>query len=220
MEEKQIIESGVQPETPEETVAADERDTTPEASAEKEISTVAVKFNKETKNISLAEAAQLAQKGMKLEKILPEYERIKTLAKSGGKSVTDFIADIEQQVMDSRKNVLMEKCGGNEEIVEQLLKSAGESADKTELQIAELLKECPEIRSANDIPPSVLEEAELKGSNLLYEYLKYEHRQKTLANASVQEQSAAKNASVGSQKKYADDDLSPVSTEFIKGLWE
>lgn len=67
---------------------------TPEKDEQAEV-TVPVKFNKETVNLTLSEAATLAQKGMKLDKIAPDVERLKNLAKSKNLSVNDYLLSLE-----------------------------------------------------------------------------------------------------------------------------
>ena len=68
-------------------------DTTPH-NAEKEI-IIPIKFNKEVKELTLSQAAELAQKGMKFDLISEDYERLKKISRISGKSVPEFLNQLE-----------------------------------------------------------------------------------------------------------------------------
>ena len=107
-------------------------DTTPKS---EEPIKIPIKFNKETRNLTLEEATTLAQKGLKFESIEKEYNLLKQLALRENKSIPLYIAELDRRYNEEKKQSLTEKCGGNEEIAEHILsleneKKAGDGFDE------------------------------------------------------------------------------------------
>ena len=207
------LENAAQPEAAEkeETSAAEE--TTP--SAGKEVF-VPVKFNKEIKNLGLEDAARLAQMGLKFEAIADDYEALKNIAAKAGHSVSEYIAELSRQNDENRRQELTEECGGNEKMADyvmQLEKSGGESDD-----FAELTAEFPEIKSISDLPDSVVQKSELRGTKLLDEYLRYRLTEEREAASAALKQKNAENLSLGSLTDRKGG-INPETAEFLKGLW-
>ena len=94
------------PEQTEDLSAVQETATIPEDAPE---ITVPVKFNKEIKNLTLSEAGNLAQKGMKFDMISSDYERIKILAKENGIGVSEYLTALERQRNDDKIKSLTEQ---------------------------------------------------------------------------------------------------------------
>ena len=207
------MENAAQPEAAEkeETSAAEE--TTP--SAGKEVF-VPVKFNKEIKNLGLEDAARLAQMGLKFEAIADDYEALKNIAAKAGHSVSEYIAELSRQNDENRRQELTEECGGNEKMADyvmQLEKSGEESDD-----FAELTAEFPEIKSISDLPDSVVQKSELRGTKLLDEYLRYRLTEEREAASAALKQKNAENLSLGSLTDRKGG-INPETAEFLKGLW-
>ncbi len=178
--------------------------------------TVPIKFNKETRNISLEEASLLAQKGLKFEAIEKEYNSLKALASKENKSVPKFIEELIEGKKEKEKAELLEKCGGDEKIAERILKSEGKG--KNDNGFSELSESFPEIKSLEDLPEEVIEKAQLNGTFLLDEYLRYLLAQDKKVKAVNKKVKAAQKASTGSlaSQKGA---TNPETEEFLKGLW-
>lgn len=207
------MENAAQPEAAEkeETSAAEE--TTP--SAGKEVF-VPVKFNKEIKNLGLEDAARLAQMGLKFEAIADDYEALKNIAAKAGHSVSEYIAELSRQNDENRRQELTEECGGNEKMADyvmQLEKSGEESDD-----FAELTAEFPKIKSISDLPDSVVQKSELRGTKLLDEYLRYRLTEEREAASAALKQKNAENLSLGSLTDRKGG-INPETAEFLKGLW-
>lgn len=207
------LENAAQPEAAEkeETSAAEE--TTP--SAGKEVF-VPVKFNKEIKNLGLEDAARLAQMGLKFEAIADDYEALKNIAAKAGHSVSEYIAELSRQNDENRRQELTEECGGNEKMADyvmQLEKSGEESDD-----FAELTAEFPKIKSISDLPDSVVQKSELRGTKLLDEYLRYRLTEEREAASAALKQKNAENLSLGSLTDRKGG-INPETVEFLKGLW-
>ncbi len=173
-----------------------------------------VKFNKEIKKLSLEEATDLAQKGMKFDLLAPELKALRALSAAKGVSVTEYLRGLDRDYREKRLAELTEKCSGDGALAEKLLKA--ESAEPDD-GTAELLAEFPEL-SAGALPESVKTAANLKGTGLLFEYLLYEHRQRRAAAEEEGRAKAAKEASLGSMSGGSPQSL--TDAEFIKGIWE
>ena len=87
-----------------------------------------------------------------------------------------------------------------------------------DLGLKELKEEFPEIKDISDLPESVVENARLKGTLLLDEYLRYRHTAKRNARKAAAQSEDANNASIGSQTDRRGG-VSPETAEFLKGLW-
>ena len=178
---------------------------------------IPIKFNKETRNLTLEEATTLAQKGLKFESIEKEYNLLKQLALRENKSIPLYIAELDRRYNEEKKQSLTEKCGGNEEIAEHILsleneKKAGDGFD-------ELTSAFPEIKSKENLPQEVLDNAELKGTLLLDEYLRYLLSQKRNAQTVARKQREGEKSSTGSLVNRRDSQTSETE-EFLKGLWK
>ena len=178
--------------------------------------TISVKFNKEVKEISLEEAKELAQKGMKFNAVSEILERLKSLSADEGKSVLEYIAALEKKAMLKRTESLIDSCSNKEELLE-LITNRGFDRKPDVLGFDELQSAYPELDDISKVPEEVLENANLHGRNLFDEYLRYlfekskreEKIKKTLAD----------NKSIGSQSKKDDGSFDPVGSRFLKGLW-
>ena len=189
-------------------------DTTPKSDEQVKIP---IKFNKETKNLTLEEATTLAQKGLKFESIEKEYNLLKQLASRENKSIPNYIAELERRYNEEKKQSLTEKCGGNQEIAEHIL--ALEKEKKATDGFEELSTAFPEIKSKENLPQEVLNNAELKGTLLLDEYLRYLLSQKRNAQTIAQKQREGEKTSTGSLINNKDSHTSETE-EFLKGLWK
>ncbi len=173
-----------------------------------------VKFNKEIKKLSLEEATDFAQKGMKFDLLAPELETLRSLSAAKGVSLTEYIKGLETDDREKRMAELTEKCSGDRELAEKLLSAQG-SPKKDDT--AELLAEFPNLTD-DTIPESVKTAADLKGTGLLFEYLLYEHRQRLAVAEEESRDLAAREGSLGSMT--TGNPSNPTDTEFIKGIWE
>ena len=190
-----------------------EEDTRPTAG--KEIF-VPVKYNKEIRNLALDEAAVLAQKGLKFDAISEDYENLRRIASKSGKSVPEFILELDNDRTEARKKELSDKCGGNGEMAEYII--GLEKGGEGDMGFKELNKYFPDIKEPSDLPETVVENAVMKGTMLLDEYLRYRlDAKREAARASAERQNAAK-AGIGPQTDRGSA-VNPETAEFLKGLW-
>lgn len=160
---------------------------------------------------------ELIKKGMKFDIISDDYARLKGLASDEGQSVSELLTALEGKRLDKRKSELTEKCGGNGEMAEYILGLEGASRDTTGFD--ELKKEFPEIKVLEELPGSVIEKAELRGTRLLDEYLRYLHNLQKNADKALKNSLLADKMSIGSQTDRSGG-INPETVEFLKGLWK
>lgn len=190
------------------------KETTPEQDAK---IFIPVKYNKQVMNLDVESASELAQKGMKFDSISKDYEILKQIAIDSGKSVSEFVCDLQIDTLNKKKNQLTEKCGGNEELAEHILELESKKTDNVR-GFGELKEKFPEILAIENIPECVLENAKLRGSLLLDEYLRYKLEEEIAIKNSAIKQQQAQNASTGSQLGKKGNE-NPETAEFLKGLW-
>ncbi len=202
------------PNAEDECCTAAKGDTAPEAAEELFIP---VKFNKEVRNLSPEDAGVLAQKGLKFEAIKHDYETLKALAADSGRSVSEFLNAVKSDMQENRKKELAEKCGGNSEMAEYVLKL--ENRSENDNGFSEIKAEFPEISDISQLPESVVENARLKGTMLLDEYLRYRRAAERAAAQTAAENRRAAKMSLGSQSDRRGG-INPETAEFLKGLWK
>lgn len=216
MENNTKLQNSTAPQV-EENLNTEEKATTPKVSANEII--IPVKFNKEVKELTLLEATEFAQKGLKFDLIFEDYENLKRLSKAAGKSVPEFLSILETELQDKRRKELSEKCGGNEEIAEHIIELEKNANSENNSGLGEIKKYFPEIKGEEDLPDSVVISVKLRGTLLLDEYLRYLLNQKIYLEQMAKIQKNAQNASVGSQLNRKNG-ITPEAAEFLKGLWK
>lgn len=207
------LETETLPEVSEKDEAAEAKETTPSSADE---IFVPVKYNKEIRNLELSKAAELAQKGLKFEAIAADYENLKRIAADNGKSVSEFLCALERENREVRKKELLEECGGNEEMADYVLSLEKPREENSGFE--ELKAEFPNIKDISDLPQSVIQNAQMKGTLLLDEYLRYRHNEKKNARRAAAQSESNNALSVGSQTDRKGG-TSPETAEFLKGLW-
>lgn len=181
--------------------------------------TIPVKFNGEMKNLTVDEASLLAQKGMKFDSIKDDFEQIKKLARTHGKSIPEFIQAMKQNETELRRKELLQKCSGDTELVDKITALEEKASENGYDSFDEVKEFFPKIQNIDSLPTQVVENARLKGTLLLDEYLRYLLAQKRRQEKSIKSQAEAEKLSIGSQFNQ-NAPVSPESEEFIKGLWK
>ena len=129
-----------------------------------------------------------------------------------------FLQALKEEGKEKRRNELLEKCGGDDALAEHILAlEEGNTADM--LNFGELAEKFPEIKSAEQLPDEVLENARLSGRALLDEYLRYLLDEKLRLKEAAKQQEKAESLSLGSQASRAGI-INPETAEFLRGLWK
>ncbi len=212
MEEKVNQTLGGQPEPQGENLPPEKADTI-QHQGKTESTFVEVKFNKETKKLTLDEAATLAQKGMKFDMIFDDFSRLKSIAEADGLSVREYINRLDSKINEEKVSELAEKCGGDKELAQRVLNA--EKGNRTDKE-AEFFAEFPDL-DPKSLPEEVKTAAEIKGTGLLFEYLLYDHRKRVAAAEENLRQEKAEMSSLGSLS--CGTNTNAIDAEFLKGVW-
>ena len=210
MEEMIKEDTSEQPVAEENAFSQEAEDTTPEAPDNDAF--IEVKFNKETKKLTLDEATTLAQKGMKLDLISEELDILRALSKEKGIGLKEFVKQLEGESKTRRINLLREKYAEDPELGE-LLSTLGAKGEDDEAE--KLRTELPEV-VIEEIPQEVKAAANLSGRGLLLEYLLYEHRQHTARESEEIRQEKTRAESLG---PLSSSSQNTADSEFVKGIW-
>lgn len=178
---------------------------------------IPIKYNKEIINLTFERACELAQKGMKFEAIANEIEILRKLSSAENKTIMQFLSDLELKNKNSKLDLLLEKCEGDEELKNEILRLC-DNKEETNDGFEELRVEFPEIKNREDLPENVLENAKLCGRPLLDEYLRYRlSQEKAIAENKLISQKAMASSAGSQQNKSRGEN--PETAEFLKGLW-
>lgn len=177
---------------------------------------VPVKFNKETRNLTVSEASLLSQKGLKYDAILPQWEKVRDFARQENMSTADFLNALEIERTQKRTEELTRQCGGNSDIAKRIM--ALEGSKEEFIRGEKDFKEYFPHKSTETLPQEVLDRVKENNSNLLDEYLRYKARETLRHRAEEAKKRENLLSSVGSQK---DSGISRTeeSREFIRGIW-
>lgn len=178
---------------------------------------IPVKYNKEIINLTPERAGELAQKGMKFEAISNEIELLRKLASNENKTVMQFLSNLELKSKNAMRDSLVQRCEGDEELKNEILRLYEQKVEADD-GFDELKAEFPEIKSRDDLPQSVIENAKLCQRPLLDEYLRYRMAQERAVAENKLAEENAKLSSVGSQQNKSRGE-NPETAEFLKGLW-
>ena len=179
--------------------------------------TVPVKINKVIKNLTLEEVSSLAEKGMKFDIIVKDYEKLTALANKRGISVSKLIDIIGEEDVKLRKAQLLEECAGNEKIAEHILNLETKSGENND-DMEELREYYPQFENIEQLPDAVIEAVKLKGTKPLDEYLRYCLQEERVRKEHEKNRRAAEDSGIGPQHRTgaAKD---PVNAEFLRGIW-
>ena len=182
----------------------------------KENPTISVKFNKEVRTLTLEEATELAQKGLKYDLIAPLWNKLKDFAKQDSMSTADFLFALEKERTRIKIEELTQQCGGNGDMAKRIMELEGQSGDI--IRGKDEFKEYFPDKNPDDLPNEVTDRAKENNSNLLDEYLRFNARQEALKAAQLKQNRENLLSSVGSQK---DGGIlpSPEKSEFLRGIW-
>ncbi len=178
---------------------------------------VPIKFNKQVKMLDIEEASVLAQKGMKFDMISGDFERIKKLAAADKMSIGEFVTALEKKSEEVRLSALLQRCSGDEELARHIADLEKSNTDEV-CGTGELFEQFPEISDLSQLPDEVVGAAQLRGSSVLDEYLRYRRREEIKALREMQSMSDAARSSMGAQSNHAAPD-NPERNLFIKALW-
>lgn len=203
---------------------------------------LSIKFNKKNIELSHEDAVSFAQKGMKYDQISGDLQKLKDHAARSGKSLSEFVAGLEEAEINVIRQQCKETAGGNEEY-EQLLfdkalkdrdlklqehndaQSAKEKSEQESLEqkiadgVIAIGKLNPDIKEVSQIPESVFTMAQEEGISIREAYLLSEFNNRKAVEEAQRAEAAAKQSSSGSLKDDAAPAENSADRAFLKGLW-
>ena len=167
---------------------------------------IEVKFNKQLRRLSLSEARDFAEKGMKYDSLIPVLNRLKELSPDGSMS----LAQLADHLFEEK-----EKRASDAQEAEELFGRQ----NRLTAQFIELKSKFPEIGGIRDVPKSVIEQSLNGEIPLYYAYLGYCHEQEQKAKLAAQSSEKATAATAGNLKDAPDTLSSPEIAAMLKGIW-
>ena len=225
-------------------------DTTPAAEAEQDVQpddghpiVIPVRYNHESRELSLEEAQMLAQKGLKFDELSPTLDKIRYLAAANGKSVQEMVDALAESQDKQLYQSILEECGGNEALAKRLYESEKDKwnaryasvkeedtkapeRDKEDLtarlanEFVELKAEFPDMAEFRQGPQTVVDMAVNKGISLTDAYLRYQHSEQKKASAAKAAQDAAAKATPGSHAAGSGETANPTIEAMMAGIWK
>ncbi|MDD2362800.1 MAG: hypothetical protein PHH84_07610 [Oscillospiraceae bacterium] len=224
-----------------------ERDDGKESPPDEADTTVCVKFNKQERTYTVEQAVPLVEMGLKWESFRPQHEKLRYMALSQGKSVSELIELVQEDFDERLYARLLEECGGNQAAAkrlhetqkaemqrryeqacaqEQIRQEQQDLQTGLEERLADdfllLVKEVPDrFAGFEDVPSAVVDSAVKENLCLLDAYLRYELQEKKKAAAAqaTQAQAAARSAgSLEGKRNSPETDLNSFEHAFYTAL--
>lgn len=202
--------------------------------------TIPIRFNHETRELSVEEAASLAQKALQSESVM---SKLRFLAVASNVSVNQLIEQLTQAQDNILRDEIVQKSGTeNEEIINQLVELEKQKHSKayadmlaaeTEQESKEredvnkrlasdylaLRSEFPDLQEFDKVPKKVVECAVKNGTSLLHEYLAYQHKESKKVAAAQAVQKQNEKSSVGAQVNTDSNGSDPTITALKAAIW-
>lgn len=201
-----------------------------------------VRYKHKDMELSAEDAKNYAQKGMKYDELAPMLDDLNYLAAIKERKPHELLKELISLEENIHKEDIIGRVGEDEEAVELLmekyratnkskfeaakegLKKAEEDAELKEVQalegriateFGELSEAFPEIQRIEDVPKTVLKEAE-NGRNLFDAFLRYKYAEGK--NIEKARQTALNNAKASAGNMSAPSSEDAVLDAFLKGL--
>lgn len=166
---------------------------------------IEVKFNKQLRRLSVSEAREYAEKGMKYESLIPVLDRLKELSPDSSMNLAQLADHLFKEKEEKDKLVQQEENDGRH--------------NRLAAQFIELKAKFPELSSIKDIPKSVIEQS-LKGDiPLYYAYLGHCHEEELKAFRAKLADTKASDAATGELADAPDRLSSPEIAAMLRGIW-
>ena len=212
-----------------------EADTTPAADTEQDVQpgdgqpiVIPVRYNHESRELTLEEAQALAQKGLKFDELSPTLDKIRYLAAANQKSVqemVDALVDggneaLAKRLYEAEKDKWSARyANAREEEAKAPEKDRAGLTERLANEFVELKAEFPDVAEFKQVPQPVVDMAVNKGISLTDAYLRYQHANARKASAAKAAQEAASKASPGPQAAGAGETTNPTIDAMLAGVW-
>lgn len=192
--------------------------TVPDGEGEASGDGLTVRFNHQTRTLTREQAVQLAQKGLKYEAVAPLIQSMQQVATLRGISPAQLAQEWQAHADAAAFADAVSRCGGNEQTARLLLQNERALAqrrrsdavtDRLAAGFLELQRAVPQVRSLDDVPQQVLEQAAESGLPLLDAYLRHRNREQQHVTAAKTAAAQAAACSIGALAGQDGSDLSP-----------
>lgn len=198
-----------------------------------------VRYNHQDRALSMTEAKELAQKGLKFDSMSEMLNDISYLAAIQDKTPAELIRGYIEAGENLKRRELTEKYGEDNEVVDILMEkfknenqqkftAAKETHKQKEAEAEQNLNQriaddfqkmkadFPELTDYASLPLEV-RKAAVNGTPLKYAYLDYKYAQERAVAAAKEQEAAAAKKSTGSMA--TDEGANSAENELLKGLW-
>lgn len=204
--------------------------------------TIPVRYNHQSRLLTLEEARTLAQKGLKYDELTPALDKLRYLAAANHISLQEMADGLAKSQDNLLYQSILGECGGNETLAKRLYEAeksrwqtgyasardedaetAREDRNRLTARLAddflELKAEFPAIREFGDLPRAVVETAVNRNISLFDAYLRFQHSEKRRAAEAEAAREAASKASAGSLAAGTEEDTDPAVDAMLAGIW-
>ena len=180
--------------------------------------TVRLDFGGAEREFTLEEISELAKKAYSFEQISSDWDRVKNMALSEGKSVCEYIDALSEDRLNKRRSELLDQ-GADEQLISYILELEKGKSVTNDSFFNEVLEYFPKIKTISELPECVVESARIKGSRIVDELLRYRHKKQMEISALKDLEKSATNSSIGPQRERISADIDPTKLQFINGIW-
>lgn len=202
---------------------------------------VPIQFNHQYRELSIAEAATWAQKGMQADSLLQDLQYL--AAANGAGSIPALLKALRGAHESMLIDQYSKRTGGDEQLARQLVEleqhkygaaaqqigqqqqqaqqqAAGQINQRLADEFIALQREIPEIGRFDQLPQAVIERSVKTGIPLIDSYLRYQYAAQRAAGQARQQQQAADSASAGSMHSASGDQPGAAVSAMLRGLFD
>lgn len=219
-------------------------DTTPEAGEADNVQqpiTIPIQYKHEARELTLEEAQDFAQKGLRYDEIAPTLDKLRFLAAANDKEISEMVDALVESQDKKLYDSIMEECYGDEKLAKRLFEvekaqrqakyesarqqeTAAEQKAKEDLakrladDFVELQEEFPDITEFSGLPQQVVDTAVKKGISLTDAYLRHQHAENKKITAARTAQEQAAKVAAGPQSAGTGETADPVIEAMLAGV--
>ena len=202
---------------------------------------VPIQFNHQYRELSIAEAATWAQKGMQADSLLQDLQYL--AAANGAGSIPALLKALRGAHESMLIDQYSKRTGGDEQLARQLVEleqhkygaaaqqigqqqqqaqrqAAGQINQRLADEFIALQREIPEIGRFDQLPQAVIERSVKTGIPLIDSYLRYQYAAQRAAGQARQQQQAADSASAGSMHSASGAQPGAAVSAMLRGLFD
>ena len=205
--------------------------------------TIPIQYKHEARELTLEEAQDFAQKGLRYDEIAPMLDKLRFLAAANDKEISEMVDALVESQDKKLYDSIMEECYGDEKLAKRLFEvekaqrqakyesarqqeTAAEQKAKEDLakrladDFVELQEEFPDITEFSGLPQQVVDTAVKKGISLTDAYLRHQHAENKKITAARTAQEQAAKVAAGPQSAGTGETADPAIEAMLAGIWK